>query len=202
MTGYEKRTEAKKRIIQRCASELFDKYGFEKVTLEEIASKAKVSRVTIYKYFKDKENLQTEILKNLALQTTESIEKIIQNDLPFPEKFKRIILLKKDISELTNNQFIESTIGNDGELGGVVTIDLIERIAVIMQKFIQQGKKEGFIHPDLTDETVNNYFKLIRAGFKQLQDNSDPLLYDLKKTGELIAIYMNGLKYGADQKLL
>ena len=41
-----------------------------------------------------------------------------------------------------------------------------------------------FIHPELSDETVNNYFKLMRAGFKQLQDNKDPLLLDLDKVEE------------------
>jgi AcrR family transcriptional regulator len=194
LTGYEKRTKAKKRIIQQCASDLFDKYGFDKVTLEEIAKEAKVSRVTIYKYFQNKDNLHLEILKNLALQTTESIENIIHTDQPFPVKFKKIILLKKNILVLTNNQFIEATITPDGELGGVVTPELLKRIAVIMQNFIQQGKNEGFIHSDFTNETVNNYFKLMRAGLKQLQDNRDPLVYDLEKLEDLISIYINGLK--------
>ena len=201
MTGYEKRTKTKKRIIQQCALELFDKYGFDKVTLEEISKKAKVSRATIYKYFQDKDNLRLEILKNLALQTTESIENIIHNNLPFPVNLKKIILLKKGMTALTNNRFIEATIAPDGELGGVVTPELLKRIAAIMQEFIQQGKNEGFIHPDLTNETVNNYFKLIRAGLKQLQNNGDPLLYDQEKLEDLITIYINGLKYGTIQKL-
>jgi AcrR family transcriptional regulator len=196
VTGYEKRTEAKKKLILKCASELFDKHGFEKVTLEEIASGANVSRVTIYKYFQNKEKLHMEILKNLVLHTIDSIDAIIREDLPFPDKFKKIILMKKSMAILTDNRFIESTIAADGELGGIMTVDSLKRIAVIMQKFIAQGKREKFIHHNLTDETINNYFKLMRAGLKQLQDDKDPLMYNMAKLEELVSISMNGLKYG------
>ena len=196
MNGYEKRTKTKKRIIQQCALDLFEKYGFEKVTLAEISKKASVSRATIYKYFQDKDNLRLEILKNLAMQTTDSIENIINSNSPFSEKLKKIILLKKGMTVLTNNQFIDATIAPDGELGGAVTPELLKRISVMMQEFIQQGKNEGFIHSDLTNETVNNYFKLIRAGLKQLQTNGDPLVYDQNKLEDLITICINGLKHG------
>ena len=196
MNGYEKRTKTKKRIIQQCALDLFEKYGFEKVTLAEISKKASVSRATIYKYFQDKDNLRLEILKNLAMQTTDSIENIINSNSPFSEKLKKIILLKKGMTVLTNNQFIDATIAPDGELGGAVTPELLKRISVMMQEFIQQGKNEGFIHSDLTNETVNNYFKLIRAGLKQLQANGDPLVYDQNKLEDLITICINGLKHG------
>ena len=201
MNGYEKRTETKKRMIQQCALDLFEKYGFEKVTLAEISKKASVSRATIYKYFQDKDNLRLEILKNLAMQTTDSIENIINSNSPFSEKLKRIILLKKGMTVLTNNQFIDATVAPDGELGGAVTPELLKRISDMMQEFIHQGKSEGFIHSDLTNKTVNNYFKLIRAGLKQLQNNGDPLLYDQEKLEDLFTIYINGLKYGTIQKL-
>jgi AcrR family transcriptional regulator len=195
LTGNERRREAKKRKIQHCALELFNEYGFDKVTLEEIARKASVSRVTVYKYFVDKDNLYLEILKNLALQTTEEIEKIVKNNLPFSQKFQQIILQKRDITALTDNQLISATISTNGELGGVVTPELQNRIALIIKKFIEQGKEEGYIHSSLTPDTINNYFKLIRAGLKQLKDNNDPLLNDFEKLEGLISIYIKGLKY-------
>lgn len=195
MTGHEKRTAAKKRMIQRSALELFDKYGFEKVTLDEISRKAGVSRVTIYKHFRDKENLHVVVLRDLARQTVERIEDIVQTDLPFHAKLRKILLLKRGISILTDNQFIESTIDPDGELGGVITPELSGRIAVLMQRFVAQGRSEGLIHPDLTDEVVNTYFKLIRAGVKQLQDSDDPLIHDLETLGDLVSISLNGLRH-------
>lgn len=39
------------------ARELFSKYGFRKVSMEEIAKKANVTKKTIYHYFKDKREL-------------------------------------------------------------------------------------------------------------------------------------------------
>ena len=200
MTGHEKRTAAKKRIILKSASELFDKFGVERVTLEEIATKAGVSRVTIYKHFQNKETLSLMILKDLVLQTVEGIEDIVCADLPFPAKMGRIIQLKKGMAILTDNQFIKSTISSDGELGGVITPELTERIAAVMQEIVAQGRRDGFIHRDLTDETVNAYFKLMRAGIKQLQDSGDPLLHDLDKLGKLISISLNGLRHGISSR--
>lgn len=45
------------RRIQRCAVELFEARGFEKVTIEQVAEAAEVSPSTVYRYFGTKERL-------------------------------------------------------------------------------------------------------------------------------------------------
>lgn len=45
------------RRIQRCAVELFEADGFEKVTIEQVAEAAEVSPSTVYRYFGTKERL-------------------------------------------------------------------------------------------------------------------------------------------------
>lgn len=45
------------RRIQRCAIELFETNGFEKVTIEQVAETADVSPSTVYRYFGTKERL-------------------------------------------------------------------------------------------------------------------------------------------------
>ena len=51
MNGYEKRTMEKKNHIKKAALKLFNKYDPSKISIDEIADYAKVSKVTIYKYF-------------------------------------------------------------------------------------------------------------------------------------------------------
>ena len=51
MDGFNRRKEQKKESIRRAALELFKVYGFKKVSINDIASKAGVSQVTIYNHF-------------------------------------------------------------------------------------------------------------------------------------------------------
>ena len=49
MDGFERRKEQKKEDIRRAALALFQSYGFKKVSIDEIARKAGVSQVTIFR---------------------------------------------------------------------------------------------------------------------------------------------------------
>ncbi len=56
--GLRERKKAKTMYhVQTIALQLFDKYGFDKVTIEQVAEVAEVSQSTIYRYFSTKEGL-------------------------------------------------------------------------------------------------------------------------------------------------
>ena len=57
MTGYERRKQQKRDQIIRSAIELFREHGIKKTTVQEIATAAAVSQVTIYNHFGDKHQL-------------------------------------------------------------------------------------------------------------------------------------------------
>ena len=56
MDGFERRKEQKKESIRRAALELFQSYGFDKVSLNDIARRARVSHVTIYNHLAVRKN--------------------------------------------------------------------------------------------------------------------------------------------------
>ncbi len=70
MNGFEQRRNEKKKAIMKAALALFDQYGFDKVTVTEIAEKAHVSKVSIYKYFESKGNLRRMIIKDILEEST------------------------------------------------------------------------------------------------------------------------------------
>ena len=47
----------KKEEVIKTARELFTKYGYKKVSMDEIAKKSGVTKKTIYTYFKDKDSM-------------------------------------------------------------------------------------------------------------------------------------------------
>ena len=65
----------KKEDILKAAKELFSAYGYKKVSMNEIAEKANVTKKTIYSYFKDKEDLFKQILSNEMENMKTIIEK-------------------------------------------------------------------------------------------------------------------------------
>lgn len=48
---------SKKEVVIETARELFTKYGYRKVSMDEIAKSAGVTKKTVYSYFKDKDSI-------------------------------------------------------------------------------------------------------------------------------------------------
>ena len=63
----------KQEQILKAAKELFTKYGFKKVSMDEIASETGVTKKTVYSYFSSKE----ELLKDVIKEELQNIRKII-----------------------------------------------------------------------------------------------------------------------------
>ena len=81
----------KKEIIITSAKELFTKYGYKKVSMDEVAKKSGVTKKTIYSYFQDKESL----FKTIFEKEIEEITKKINLNEDSKEPFFNIVT--KDI---------------------------------------------------------------------------------------------------------
>ena len=94
MNGFERRKEQKKANIRRAAIELFQRYGFERVSVYDIAREAHVSHVTIYNHFGSKDGLVQDVIKTAISGLVEMSRSIIDSDRPFAEKLELIIFGK------------------------------------------------------------------------------------------------------------
>ncbi len=110
----------KEKIIEK-ASELFLKFGFKSVTMDDIAGEMCISKKTIYKYFCNKEILVEETTHEVRNKINEIVEKIISEDhnaikenfeirKMFKEMFKSsddsaVFQLKKHYPEIYQNIF-------------------------------------------------------------------------------------------------
>ena len=86
--------------ILNAAKKLFTNYGFKRVSMDEIASEAGVTKKTVYTYFSSKE----ELLKYCIKEELQNMRKIIENveskKLDFMETVHQVIynLLKKIVN--------------------------------------------------------------------------------------------------------
>ncbi len=64
------RDEEKRKAIVSCARSLFLEHAYEEVTIDAVAAKAGVSKVTIYNQFKDKETLFETVINAIMEEVT------------------------------------------------------------------------------------------------------------------------------------
>ena len=177
--------------ILKNAEKEFIKYGFNKVTMDSIANTANVSKVTLYKYFSDKQVLYEHILKENYFKEFNIIEETIHSDMRFNEKIDKIIKTRLAKYYSSDRLIVEKNYDQSDEMRTFIS----ER-TIIMEslntKLYAQGKEEGMIRIDLTNETITKYFEIIRSGlianFSTLQDiqNEDlSILFEVLYAGVL-----------------
>ncbi|MBH5319698.1 TetR/AcrR family transcriptional regulator [Paenibacillus sp. GSMTC-2017] len=162
MNGYERRKQGKMEQIFHAAFELFNNYGFQKVSVNEIAQEARVSPMTIYNYFGTKEQLYIEMLINWMDKQLEQYETILQSDQPFPDKTKEIMLGEIRSLNIMADEFLRSSATELSEL--MVTMERYseDKVMPFFMRFVALGKQEGYIHAHLTDEMAIIYFTMFK----------------------------------------
>jgi AcrR family transcriptional regulator len=180
MDGFERRRERKKENIRQAAFELFSAHGVQKVSVAEIAKKAKVSQVTIYNYFGSKDDLMRDVVSVLLNKRLKEDTQAIESNLPFPEKIEAFISEKTgDIASL-NPDFLKSIMSEDPIIRQIAEDFTKNKFIPLMLRLIEKGKEEGYIHHNISNEAILRYMNMFRRG-KQ----SDELL-DFEDNPQLI----------------
>ncbi|MBQ2040145.1 MAG: TetR/AcrR family transcriptional regulator [Thermoguttaceae bacterium] len=148
--------ERRKMILER-AFELFAEEGFSGVTYQKIADRCGISRTSIYKYFKDKDQIFIFAIKLSTDKLSSIVEKVVaRHELTPVDKIRRVLHLT--IKLLTDNQvflsvlleYLTSLKSSGGDvrhkarartIGMRVLLTRLVRDA-IQQKFFRKGDPE------------------------------------------------------------
>lgn len=84
-----KRDNKRKTILQK-AIECFNRYGYDKTTLDDIGKACNLNKASLYYYYKNKEEIFISVLRNEAIEYVDALEKKI---LPIKNPEKRILQL-------------------------------------------------------------------------------------------------------------
>lgn len=129
----------KNEIIIATARDLFATYGYKKVSMDEIAKKASVTKKTIYHYFKDKEELFRFFIMEELDKIKTMLEKIDKKDLPFLDK---VSLYLKKILEFRKSSLLIATLvkDKDNQINNPDFLDMYDQ--EIIQYLEQKIQKE------------------------------------------------------------
>ncbi|MFD0715744.1 TetR/AcrR family transcriptional regulator [Paenibacillus sp. GCM10027626] len=172
MNGFERRKEKKIEQIYSASFQLFAQYGFQKVSVNEIAHKARVSPATVYNYFGTKERLYMDMLMDwMDKQLLQYEEILAEASLTFPEKTKKIMLLEIENLKLLANELI-----NDERTDFMQSIEVHseQKIADFFIRYVRLGKDEGYIHREQSEEVAMLYFTMFKNELGRHMRDSSP----------------------------
>lgn len=157
MTFSSNRSANKIESILNAATGLFCNYGYDKVSVDEIARSANTTKVTLYKYFESKEKLYIEVVSKLLIQVIDDYEKIIYDSCNFKLKLSNLIKLKFKEYRSTGKLHIN-------DIYQFLSHEQIERVNELTRMFHNQGRSEGYIDDQFSDDDLNDYFEIVING--------------------------------------
>ena len=193
MDGFERRKEKKKDSIRRAAIELFRTYGFDKVSINDIASKARVSHVTIYNHFGSKEELIRDVIKTAISGLVEVSRSIISSDRPFLEKLEMIVSSKVATAGQYQGELMQTLLRDSPVMQDFIETLWAQEIEGLIRELVEEGKQLGYIDKELSQDAVWYYFEIIRKGSMADADLLGKIRIDEKLAHDLNHLFLYGL---------
>jgi AcrR family transcriptional regulator len=174
------------------ARDLFWHHGVRRVSIEEICQTAGASKMTFYKYFKNKIDIVLFILEKLYREGIARYKGIMAQNIPYSEKIKDVIKMKleitRDISQEMLKDWMQDTIPEVAELMQRIQR---ENIQLFLDDMVEAQNK-GEIRKDINPQFILYFLNKIReiAGDEQLIN-----MYESTQslTAELVNFFFYGI---------
>lgn len=155
----------KQEQIIASARKLFYKYGFKRVSMDEIAKEAGVTKRTVYMYFKSKEEILKYFINEEMQKMEDLIKDIEKQKLGLIESTHQVIykLLKYKKEHIFFNRIIEEieVFNNPMLIENLKTID--SKIQNYILNKLKDANKEGIIKIDNPEVTAFLIYKMYIA---------------------------------------
>ena len=155
------------RRILDAAREEFGANGFDGTRVEHIARRAKVSKQIIYFYFKGKDELYWELLKDIAINTNERLLKIDYNAPPDIAVRNYIEAVYDAFADdpLIGMMSLDQSIHDGAQLRSTNEIRQQQKVLnERMTDVVKRGKELGFFHEEMDDYKIEFMTVIITVG--------------------------------------
>lgn len=187
------RQQRTKEKIRAAAADLFIRHTVSRVTADEIASYAGMSKKTLYNHFSSKEELEREVFLHFIRDIRLQIGRLAEEDTDFLHKLQNLMRIITHATGILSDRLIEDLQQNKRELWRMIDeerhISFVEGVTPIFR----QGQQQGFIRNNIDIPFVMEMLyqniriisdsEFIRASSRSLAELA-PLMLD---------IFMNGI---------
>lgn len=181
----------KEEVIVESARNLFNKFGYKRVSMDEIAKESGVTKRTVYAYFSSKEDLLKYFINEEIQNMRKIVDKIEGEDIPFLDKIhKGICGLLKYRKE---RNFLKMIIEESESFKNPIILSNLKQIDQTIQSYIKDkvvfARENGFIKVDDIDITAFLIYKMYVALLIEWRDED---IDDEKLADNIINILKNG----------
>ena len=167
--------------ILATARDLFWKYGFKRISIEELCQKAEVSKMTFYKFFPNKIALAKAVFDHEVDEGLKRFRHIIRDDCPAAEKIRKIVAMKVEGTNDISREFLQDFYG-DRELG--------------LREHIEERTREAWA------EIVKDFKYAQEQGWFRSNMKPELFFYISQKMGELVTDENLLKMYNSPQELV
>jgi len=181
----------KRELILKTGKELFWKFGFKRVTIEEICKEAGVSKMTYYKFFPNKIEMVKTLMNEVLMESLDKYREISDSDIPYPEKVVLMIELKREQVDTMSSEFFRDYVqSDDPELISFLNQLSQENLQMFTNDF-KKAQDDGDIRSDLKVEFI---MYIMNHLVEMAQE--DALLNMYEEPQDLVMEITNFLFYG------
>ena len=176
--------DQKLKEIVIAAKKLFWKFGFKRVTIEEVCREANVSKMTFYKHFKNKMELIKYLLNFIFEKSIKKYRQIMDSNIPFPEKVQKTLDLKMEQSQDISNEFMDDYIRHaDSEMLEFLNQMKTKNLTMIVNDY-SEAQRKGEIRKDIKIEFIlyflNHMFEMTQdENLEKMYPNPQDLIMEL-----------------------
>jgi AcrR family transcriptional regulator len=155
----------KQRLIVNTALDLFQQFGIKRIPVEEICKTAGVSKMTFYKYFKNKNELVRFMWEKGFEQSLEKFDEIQALDIPFEKKLQLILKMKEESTAKISHQFALDYFYASPDLKDFfekLSRESISRFII----FIKNAQEKGEVRSNLRPEFLLAFINIIKIMVK------------------------------------
>lgn len=184
----------KKEQIIEAARELFSIYGYKKVSMDEIAKKSKVTKKTIYSYFKDKDELFQYFVYEEIGNMKNIIEKNEKLECSFIDKIHQTVY---ELLKYKKNAKFVAKMANDAEdLRNESVINNLNMIDNAVQNYLQEKIEQAIRNKDIKECDANILAFIIYKVYTALiyeYKSKDKIINEKEVSDNILKILKEGI---------
>lgn len=199
----EQQAEETKQRIYQTALTLFEKKGFNQVSVDEIVRKSKSSKGAFYCHFSSKYDIFLEKFKEID-SFYESFAQTLPTDLPFENKVialfdAQMTFLKDDLGEdLMRSVYTSGLIKNEDNFFANTERSLYKILTMFLQTAVENGELPSSIDIKKTTLFISRCMRGTLYDWLSFGDDFN-LVVEAKT---FVAIFLKGLVHSTENKVL
>ncbi|MGE5396347.1 MAG: TetR/AcrR family transcriptional regulator [Chitinophagales bacterium] len=171
---------------------LFIRDGIKKTTMDDIAENSNVSKVTIYKYFVDKDSLYFEVSKQIFSDYTEKLKSTNSSDGALIKKLYDFLDIISDFANSGKLELCRELTKYNNAIKSEYDLYL-QTYRRAMLTLIDEGIENGLIKSNLDRNLIFHYIDMGVVYYQQSPEYRDKMLGDSGFRKQFMLFYISNI---------